>query len=255
MTATKKRKTAVEGPIRAVIYVRVSSRNQDIENSSEAQIAECKAFIEKMGWTLVAIYIDKAKSGRDDKRPQHSLMVHDGTKQERDFDKVVVWKMDRYGRDENHATLTKAMLRKADVEVVSITEPVGEGKFARLFETLLDILAEIQSDGIAENVKRGTRHLARQGFFLGSEAPYGYQIKKVKVGDKEHQKLEIDPETSKIARSVFENCLAGKSISYTVRDFYAKGIPSPNGLTKWPAATISGMLHNRHYAGTDSLVN
>ena len=27
--------------------------------------------------------------------------------------------------DENHATLTKAMLRKAGVEVVSITEPVN----------------------------------------------------------------------------------------------------------------------------------
>ena len=250
MTATIKRINAVKGPIRVVIYVRVSSRNQDIENSSDAQIAECKAYIKKMGWTLVGIYIDKARSGRDESRPQHSLMIHDGTKQDRGFDKVVVWKMDRYGRDENHATLTKAMLRKAGVEVVSITEPVGEGKFARLFETLLDILAEIQSDGIAENVKRGTRHLASQGFFLGSDAPYGYRIKKVKVGEKYHQKLEIDPETSKIARSVFDNCLASKSINFIIRDFYAKESPSPTGLPKWSGATIAGMLHNPAYNGT-----
>ena len=53
MTVTMKRIHSVDGPIRVVIYVRVSSRNQDIENSSEAQIAECKAYIEKMGWTLV----------------------------------------------------------------------------------------------------------------------------------------------------------------------------------------------------------
>ena len=250
MTVTVKRINAVKGPIRVVIYVRVSSRNQDIENSADAQIAACKAYIEKMGWILVGIYIDKARSGRDDKRTQHSLMVHDGTKQDRGFDKVVVWKMDRYGRDETHATLTKAMLRKAGVEVVSITEPVGEGKFGRLFETLLDILAEIQSDGIAENVKRGTRHLASQGYYLGSEAPYGYRIKKVQVGDREHQKLEINPDTSKVVKSVFENCLAGKSINYTIRDFYARGIPSPNEIPKWSRATISGMLHNLHYAGT-----
>ena len=37
------------GPIRVVIYVRVSSRNLDIGHSSEAQIALCKAYIEKMG--------------------------------------------------------------------------------------------------------------------------------------------------------------------------------------------------------------
>lgn len=250
MTVTKKRINAVEGPIRVVIYVRVSSRNQDIENSSDAQIAECKAFIERMGWTLVGIYIDKAKSGRDDQRPQHSLMVHDGTKQDRDFDKVVMWKHDRYARNENYATLTKAMLRKAGVEIISIKDPAVEGPFGRLFETLLDLLAEIQSDGIAENVKRGTRHLASQGYYLGSEAPYGYRIKKVQVGEKYHQKLEIDPETSKITRSVFEHCLAGKSLNYIIRDFYDKGIPSPNGLPRWHTGTISAMLHNLHYAGT-----
>ena len=37
----------VEIRIRAVIYVRISSRNQDIENSSSAQIAAGKAFKEK----------------------------------------------------------------------------------------------------------------------------------------------------------------------------------------------------------------
>ena len=250
MTVTVKQIKAVKGPIRVVIYVRVSSRTQDIENSAEAQIETCKAYIEKMGWTLVGIYIDKARSGRDDKRPQHSLMVHDGTKQDRDFDKVVMWKMDRYARHENYATLTKAMLRKAGVEVIGIKDPSTDGPFGRVVEALLDTMAEIQSDGIAENVKRGTRHLAKQGYYLGSEAPYGYRIKKVQVGDRQHQKLEIDPETGKIARSVFDHCLAGKSINFIIRDFYAKGIPSPNGLTKWPAATISGMLHNRHYAGT-----
>ena len=250
MTAKIKRIHLTKGPIRVVIYVRVSSRNQDIENSADAQIAECTAYIEKMGWILVGIYIDKAKSGRSDVRPQHSLMIHDGTRPDREFDKVVVWKMDRYARNETHASLTKAMLRKNGVDVVSITEPGIEGKLGRVMEVLIDTMAEITSEGIAENVKRGTRHLASQGYYLGAMAPYGYKIKKVQVGDREHQKLEIDPETSKVVREGFEHALAGKSISYIVRDFYAKGIPSPNGLAKWPGGTISGMLHNPHHAGT-----
>ena len=250
MTVKIKRIHSTKGPIRVVIYVRVSSRNQDIENSADSQIANCMAYIEKMGWVLVRIYRDEAKSGRDANRAQHNLMVHDGTKQDRDFDKVVMWKADRYARNENYATLTKAMLRKAGVEVIAIKDPQVDGPFGRLFETLLDLMAEIQSDGIAENVKRGTRHLARQGYYLGAGAPYGYRIKKVQVGDKEHQKLEIDPETSKVVKEAFDHCLAGKSLSYIIRDFYAKGIPSPNGLARWPGATISGMLHNPHYDGT-----
>ena len=250
MAAKIKRIDATKGPIRVVIYVRVSSRNQDIENSADAQIAECTAYIEKMGWILVGIYIDKAKSGRSDVRPQHSLMIHDGTRPDREFDKVVVWKMDRYARNETHASLTKAMLRKNGVDVVSITEPGVEGKLGRVMEVLIDTMAEITSEGIAENVKRGTRHLASQGYYLGAMAPYGYKIKKVQVGDREHQKLEIDPETSKVVREGFEHVLAGKSISYIVRDFYAKGIPSPSGLAKWNPGTVAGMLHNPHHAGT-----
>ena len=250
MTRIERVSNGPEKRIRVVIYVRVSSKNQDVENSSDAQISECKAYIEKMGWELVGIYVDKALSGRNDKRPLHSLMIHDGTRADREFDKVVVWKMDRYARDENHATLTKAMLRKNGVEVISVTEPIGEGKFARVFETLLDLLAEIQSEGIAENVKRGTRHLAAQGYYLGAKAPYGYRIEKVKVDDREHQKLELDPETWQIARDIFDSALAGNSLSHIGRDLYAKGIPSPEGNPRWPSTTLSGMLHNLQYTGT-----
>ena len=80
MTAKIKKIHSKQGPVRVVIYVRVSSRNQDIENSADAQIAECMAYIERMGWILVGIYRDEAKSGRDTDRAQHNLMVHDGTR-------------------------------------------------------------------------------------------------------------------------------------------------------------------------------
>ena len=249
-TRIKKLTPADEGPVRVVIYVRVSSRNQDIENSADAQVAECKAYIEERGWVLVGIYIDRAKSGRDDSRPQHNLMVHDGLKQDRDFDKVVMWKFDRYARHADYAQMTKAMLRRNGVELIALKDPPTDGPLGRVIEALLDTLAEIQSDGIAENVKRGTRHLARQGFFLGSKAPYGFKVQRVPVGDREHQKLAIDPETSKVVRAAFDHALDSKSINYIIRDFYAKGIPSPDGLPKWNPATISGMLHNEHYTGT-----
>ena len=250
MTAKIKKIHSKQGPVRVVIYVRVSSRNQDIENSAEAQIAECTAYIKKMGWVLVGIYIDKAKSGRSDVRPQHSLMIHDGTRPDREFDKVIVWKMDRYARNETHASLTKAMLRKNDVDVVSITEPGTEGQLGRVMEVLIDTMAEIVSEGIAENVKRGTRHLARQGYYPGAVAPYGYKIKKELVGDREHQKLEIDPETSWVVRLGFDHVFAGKSINYIIRDFYIKGIPSPTGLAIWPQSTVGRMIRNPAHAGT-----
>ena len=250
MTVKIKKIHSKQGPVRVVIYVRVSSKNQDIENSAAAQIAECKAYIQQMGWVLVGIYIDEAKSGRDDNRAQHNLMVHDGTKQDPDFDKVVMWKVDRYARHSDYAGLTRAMLRRAGVEVIAIKEPIVNGPFARVIEAFLDTMAEVQSDGIAENVKRGTRHLARQGYYLGAVAPYGYRIKKVQVGDREHQKLEIDPETSWVVRLGFDHVLAGKSLSYIIRDFYAKDIPSPNGLAHWPASTVGRMIRNQAHAGT-----
>ena len=49
-------------PIRVAIYVRVSSDRQDIYNSVEAQIAECRRYASHNNMVVVVIYREEARA-------------------------------------------------------------------------------------------------------------------------------------------------------------------------------------------------
>lgn len=62
--------------IPAVIYARYSSSGQR-EESIEGQIRECREFAGRNGLTVVGEYVDKALTGRTDKRPDFQRMLRD----------------------------------------------------------------------------------------------------------------------------------------------------------------------------------
>ena len=60
----------------AVIYARYSSSGQR-EESIEGQLRDCRAWADQHGLTVVGEYIDKALTGRTDKRPDFQRMLRD----------------------------------------------------------------------------------------------------------------------------------------------------------------------------------
>lgn len=79
----------------AVIYARYSSSSQR-EESIEGQIRECHEFAKRNGLTVVGEYVDKALTGRSDKRPDFQRMLRDCERGV--FQAVICWKMDRFAR-------------------------------------------------------------------------------------------------------------------------------------------------------------
>ena len=79
-----------QDPIRVAIYARVSSDAQDVNNSIEAQISECKRYAARNNMAVVAVYVDEEETGTSDHRPQFQLMVSDGTGQEKPFHNILV---------------------------------------------------------------------------------------------------------------------------------------------------------------------
>lgn len=62
---------------KAVIYARVSTEGQDIENSISAQIKICKEYADKNNFSVTEIFADEAKSGTSDKRPDFTSITPD----------------------------------------------------------------------------------------------------------------------------------------------------------------------------------
>ena len=61
---------------KAVIYARYSCEKQT-EQSIEGQLRVCNEFAERNGYTVIHNYIDRAVSGKTDKREQFQQMLKD----------------------------------------------------------------------------------------------------------------------------------------------------------------------------------
>lgn len=81
-----------------VIYARYSEGPRQTDQSIEGQVADCTAFAERNGIDIIEIYADRHISGKTvDKRLEFQRMIRDAS--EHKFDAVIVWKIDRFGRD------------------------------------------------------------------------------------------------------------------------------------------------------------
>lgn len=107
----------------AVFYGRFSSKKQN-ETSTEAQLAECKAFAERNGYNIIGEYVDKEISGRSDARPQFQQMIADSAN--KTFKYVLCYTFDRFSRRKEDSVLYKTILRKNGVRVISAKENITD---------------------------------------------------------------------------------------------------------------------------------
>ena len=69
------------------------------------------------------------------------------------FSSILVWKFSRFARNREDSIVYKSMLRKqCGIDVVSISEQLGEDKTSILIEALLEAMDEYYSINLAEEV-------------------------------------------------------------------------------------------------------
>src|ERR1700681_2567308 len=103
--------------MRAAIYARVSTFDQEPEN----QLQELRRYCELRGWTA-AEYVDRGVSGAKDRRPALDELVADAKR--RRVDVLVVWRLDRLGRNLRHLILLLDELAAVGVAFVSLNEGI-----------------------------------------------------------------------------------------------------------------------------------
>ena len=224
--------------MRGVIYARYSSDNQR-EESIEGQIRENTAYAEKNGITIVGTYIDRALSAKTDDRPEFQRMIKDSAK--KDFDIVIVWKLDRFSRNRYDSAKYKMLLKKNDVRVVSATEAISEGSEGILLESMLEGMAEYYSADLAEKVSRGMTENALKARFNGGTIPFGYMID-------EEQHYQINPSQAPLVLEMFRRYAGGESITDIVEDLNARGIRTSKG-NRFNKNSLARIFTNRKYIG------
>src|ERR1700680_4730866 len=147
--------------MRAAIYARVSTVDQEPEN----QLAELRRYIGARGWSTVE-YVDRGVSGAKDRRPALDALLKDARR--RRFDVLVVWRLDRLGRNLRHLITMLEELQVLGIAFVSLNEGIDATTPAgKLQMHIWGAIAEFERARIAERVKAGLQRAKAQGKRLG----------------------------------------------------------------------------------------
>ncbi len=221
----------------AVIYARYSSHSQT-EQSIEGQLHDAYEFAQREGYTIIAEYIDRAQSGTKDTRRDFQRMIADAPKKQ--FQAVIVWKLDRFARNRYDSAIYKAKLKKYGIRVVSVMERIQDNPEGIILEGMLESMAEYYSANLAVNIRRGQRESIAKGRYCGGSIPFGYKSV--------DGKLIEDEKTAPIIREVFSRYASGDSMKDIIDDLSKRGVKSSSGgaLTY---TTFSRALVNRCYIG------
>ena len=136
----------------------------------------CKEHLERMGIKLIGEYIDRALTGKVDKRPEFQRMVKDSNKKL--FDYVIVYQFDRFARNIYDNLGHERRLKENGVKVISAMEHIEDTASGRFMRNILLSQNQYFSEELALKVKRGMYDTFLKGYSSGSVV-YGYD--KVKV--------------------------------------------------------------------------
>ena len=241
---------------RAALYLRVSTGRQaesdlSIPDQRRQGIAFCKA----RGWEVVAEFVDAGLSGTNDNRPEFQRLLDLATTGAPPFDVVVVHSFSRFARDAFLQEMSLRRLAKSGVRLVSITQDLGDDPMSMMMRQILALFDEYQSKEIRKHVQRSMNENARQGFWNGAAAPFGYKVVAAEQrGAKTKKKLAIDPVEAETVRLMFRLLTEGDGttgpmgVKATACWLNERGYRTRGGA-RWGIGPLYGLISNTVYKG------
>lgn len=241
---------------RIALYCRVSSDDQRKRETIDNQVDILHAYSEmKEDWIICNEYLDDGISGTIafEERPAGKRLIE--AAKEGLFDAILVYRIDRFGRDTLSGLQASESLRKFEVEIISYTEPfdlntpTGRYQFINYLN-----MAELERNNILDRMFLGATRAAKQGKWLGGIVPYGYYVNSDGY-------LEVDQEEATVVRKIFDMYVNENMNTVDIAVYLnAIGVPCFNNSRKsgkrntgvaslWSTGSIQRMLSNSTYMG------
>lgn len=223
-------------------YIRVSTEEQT-EYSPDAQLVEIRKWAARNHYLVPddLVFIDGGISGRQTAhRDEFKRMISMAKTSPRPFDGILLWKFSRFARNREDSVVYKSMLRqKYGIDVISVSEPIAEGKMGIISEAIIEAMDEFYSLNLSEEVRRGMSEKARRGG-LQSTPAFGYCV--------QDNMLVPVPEEAEIVRQIFSRFLSGEGYLAIAKWLNSMGVKTHRG-NPFEHRTVEYILRNPVYIG------
>ena len=238
------------------LYARVSTTRQaENDLSIPDQLRQLRAWCETNGHTAVLEYIEPGASATDDKRPIFQQMIGEAMRKPAAFDAIIIHSLSRFFRDGIEFGVYERKLAKNKVKVISITQPTSDDAGGEMMRRIITLFDEHQSKETSKHTTRAMCENARQGFYNGARAPFGYKAVPTDIAGsrgrtKKH--LKIDEPEALIVRHIYALYLNGNQGKTMGIKEIVKHLTERGQLMRgnpWSIQKMHDILSNRAYLG------
>jgi len=184
----------------AVIYVRVSTKEQ-IENLSlPTQLRACEEYCRRQGYEVLERFHEEGESAKSTDRSQlQNLLTYCRLNKGR-VHFVVVFNLTRFARDKYDHFALRSHLQSLGISLRSATEPIDETSTGKLMEGVLAAFAQFDNDVRSDRTRAGMKAALELGRWVFL-APIGYLNAPRSMG----KSLVHDPGRAPLVRRAFED--------------------------------------------------
>src|SRR5213075_1789545 len=224
----------------AVIYARVSSREQEREGYSiPAQRKLLNQYAYVRGFRVQQEFID-VESAKNPGRKEFGAMLR-LLASDPQCRAVLVEKTDRLYRNRTDSIAFEELIEKRNVEIHLVKEGRVIAKDSRSQDKFMhDIhvaVAKHYSENLREEVKKGMREKAEQAIYP-SRPPFGYK------NNSATRSIEVDPQRAPVLRRIFELYASGQHSLTTLRQAILR-----ESSVRLSRAYLEDILKNSFYIG------
>lgn len=252
------------------VLLRVSSEEQRERQTIATQREFIARWCAKEQIVPVEWYADDGVSGTIplDQRPAGAKLLRDA--RDGKFRTLLIYKLDRLGRDALVILLALDALDKCGIEVRSLTEYLDlKSPHGRFMAVVQSGAAGYERDSIVQRAFEGQERIARSGEWPGGIPPYGYRVHTTRQSRRLVPSEEPTPEAeiseADVVRLIYHLCVNDRRSCMAISDeLNRRGVPTTfareelrhrrnrNGgepSYRWSAASIRNLIADTVYKG------
>ena len=230
--------------IGAVVYLRVSTKEQTENLSLPTQLRACEDYCRREGYEVRARFREEGESAKTADRTELQKLLEYCRTHKGEVSFVIVYSLSRFARDKYDHFALRALLQSLGISLRSATEPIDDTSTGKLMEGVLAAFSQFDNDQRSDRTRAGMKaalDLGRWTFV----APLGY-LNAPKWSGKS---LIPDPDRAPLVERAFAEIATGRLTKQDVLALVTDlGLRTRRGLKLSPQS-LAQMLRNRLYLG------